>query len=94
MPFQTLLPRLAFGLVSGLLSACGGSSSETPPPARPDSWQLELRKPKNPEPSAEAAAARPSINFGREGRTPASTWGANKPVGRKPMPVDAGLFEE
>ena len=74
-------------------SGCGGSSSETPPPQPPDSWQMVLR----PSAAKAADAQQPaqgqnqSWKWGRYAHSPA-TWGSDR-AKNKPM-FDAGVPEE
>lgn len=63
-----------------LLEGCGGSSSETPEPVRPDTWQLKLRHKRQLTIAKDAESNRTiSGDAGSErGDLPAlSTWGSN-----------------
>lgn len=69
-------------LGASILPGCGGSSSETPEPVRPDSWQLKLRHQRQLSVAAEAAIEPARLLTGDKdlGRaTPArDTWGAQR----------------
>ena len=72
--------RLVFGaLLAASLAACGGSSSETPPPLQPD--PVGFRYASVPPPHLEAADAGPpplgkALDASEKPKTPAaSTWG-------------------
>lgn len=86
----TLVGMMASSLM--LFVGCGGTSSETPEPARPDSWQLKLR---HQHQLAAAGETEPSRQLNRADNfepapTPRSTWGAEgakvkkAPVARLP----------
>ena len=76
--------RLVFGaLLAASLAACGGSSSETPPPLQPD--PVGFRYASVPPPQLQAADAGPpplaplgkSLDASEKPKKPAaSTWGA------------------
>jgi len=91
MLLRTVTARVALGLLGSLAAACGGSSSETPPPVRPDSQQLELRKPKPSAGSAPEARRHANAHFDKQGRAE-STWGRNRRVAPRPAAIsDAGI---
>lgn len=63
-----------------LLEACGGSSSETPEPVRPDTWQLKLRHKRQLTATKGAEPDRTLTEDSESERRagPAlSTWGSN-----------------
>jgi hypothetical protein len=67
-----------FGSFLSLLG-CGGSSSESPEPVRPDSWQLELRGSRMaPHPEASNARSRPRDAVPPPAGKAPSTWGTGK----------------
>lgn len=64
--------------LAGPLAGCGGSSSETPEPARPESWQLKLRHQRQ---IASADLAQPTNARDDESYDVApvrSTWGSDR----------------
>ncbi len=89
MQFQPHAVRCALSILAMLIPACGGSSSETPPPERPDSWQLELRRPKVEANGAQSSRSHSVVQWGPEGRA-ASTWGKGG-APKKAVPRDAGI---
>jgi hypothetical protein len=60
-----------------LLAGCGGSSSETPEPVRPDTWQLKLRHKRQLGAAKDAEPRHSGMgDFDAEDSAPAlSTWG-------------------
>ena len=83
-------PMTRYGFVLGVafalpLAACGGSSSETPPPLQPDPRGFHYAGVSAPEPLASDAGAEPIANGVDEDdevkpRAPAqSTWGGSAP---------------
>jgi hypothetical protein len=87
----TRVVRRTLALAALLAPACGGSSSETPPPERPDSWQLELRRPKTEPPESKATREHADVAWGPHRRA-VSTWGSGKP--RNVVSLDAGVTEQ
>jgi hypothetical protein len=81
---------LAFGALS--FAGCGGSSSETPEPARPESWQFKARHRRQ---LAAASEAEPRRELSRAesldvAHAPRSTWGTsgNQPtLATRPPPT-------
>jgi hypothetical protein len=78
--------------ITCVLTACGGSASETPEPERPDSWQLKLRQSErqvlNPSESDESreSDAIPVRNRDERPAPAKSTWGTGR---RTPTSVEA-----
>jgi hypothetical protein len=84
-----MLARGAFCLpvvVATLCAGCGGSSSETPPPQQPDSWQMVMRKPAV-APASSGEAKRSPWVYGRYNKAE-STWGTKSRAPSQP-PVRA-----
>lgn len=75
-------------------TACGGSSSETPPPLEPDATLGRYTGPRLPGPDEDrapvAAAAEPNAEE-LDPRVPSSparsTWGSGKPMPAAPAPA-------
>jgi hypothetical protein len=79
--------RGGFCLLAGVMcTSCGGSSSETPPPQQPDSWQMIMRRPVAPAASTNAGSKPSQRAWGTYGKSE-STWGSGKP---KAVPAPAG----
>lgn len=78
-------------LVAGFGFGCGGSSSETPPPQQPDSWQMVMRRPATPAASATATGKQSPWAWGRYNKAE-STWGQKT----RPHAVafDAGVSDD
>jgi len=94
MLLRTVCACVALGLLGSLAAACGGSSSETPPPVRPDSQQLELRKPKADAVDAQQAHRHAGERFDKQGHAE-STWGKSGRAAPKPAVIfDAGAPTE
>lgn len=90
--------RMRFAVLSLLLPlcavACGGSSSETPPPLQPDPTSARYTGPRMPNPADDLAAAAPAAAEPAEDdaddrpRKPAvSTWGSGKVAHPAPAPT-------
>lgn len=63
-----------------LLEGCGGSSSETPEPVRPDTWQLKLRHKRQLTANKDTESSRTNAEDteSESSDLPAlSTWGSN-----------------
>ncbi|MGC4067793.1 MAG: hypothetical protein QM784_24715 [Polyangiaceae bacterium] len=90
MRLRNARPLLTVLGISCILSACGGSASETPEPERPDAWQLKLRHATRAK-LVEQSEAENELHLRELDRTePArSTWGA--PQRRKAEPSLAPL---
>jgi hypothetical protein len=77
---RSLVPAL---LLSLLVSGCGGSSSETPPPLEPDPTSLRYTGPRMPSVDATpapAAVAEPDDDVApaAPNKPAAGTWGSGK----------------
>ena len=88
--------RMRFAVLSLLLSlcavACGGSSSETPPPLPPDPTSARYTGPRMPNPADDVAAEAPAEAAENEAddlpRKPAAaTWGSGKATHPTPAPA-------
>lgn len=88
--------RMRFAVLPLLLSlcavACGGSSSETPPPLQPDPTSARYTGPRMPNPADDAAppaSAEPvEDDADDQPRKPAAaTWGTGKATHAAPAPA-------